>query len=639
MSDIQAHLSDGTILQFPAGTTDDVVNSTVKSHLGMDNPNDPLAGIENPVNDALSKGFSFAATAATKAAGGLGDLITKGPQGMLRNALFPEVAEAERNVGAQPAPGSTLAQKALDAGGYEFKPESGGSSIGLSAATGAAAGAPFGPAGMAIGGAGGALSEGANQMGLPRYAQVAAGLAPAFLGKPASMASNLFRKPETQAASLIRSRLESDAAAGGPSPQSMGLDLSGSGNAPLTLADVGGEGVKGLAEKVATQPGEARQVASQFLNDRDAAAGTRLMGETVNGLSSGKTAFDTAQQLQQQRAQAAAPAYQAAGIPSDPAQYPKAPTIDTPAVTRLLDKSKDVQSAINSARGLPDYADLPSNSIVMLDKAYKNVGGDAQAAKVAGNGERARDLNSLRMQLKDAITGGDPNHPYQQALDAYSGPSQSIGALEEGQKIYTKSPEQIAEDMKGLSDGDKDFYRIGAADALRNKITSTSSGGNEALKIVGNEQLQQKFRPLFPDYGAYSDFIKSAQNENRMFQTRQQMLGNSRTAARLAEAQASEGSGFMGPAVQGAMGLISHEPVLGIGSLLRGVGNAYQKLAGPSPATNAAAARMLFNPAISQQQLQQIISSRLGQRFPLSPGLTATSMLNPPANNGPLAGQ
>ena len=36
-----------------------------------------------------------------------------------------------------------------------------------------------------------------------------------------------------------------------------------------------------------------------------------------------------------------------------------APVVDNPAVTRLLDKSKDVKSAIAQAKGLPDYAELP----------------------------------------------------------------------------------------------------------------------------------------------------------------------------------------------------------------------------------------------------------------------------------------
>ena len=131
-------------------------------------------------------------------------------------------------------------------------------------------------------------------------------------------------------------------------------------------------------------------------------------------------------------------------------------------MARLLDKSKDVQSAIAQAKGLPDYGELPDNSIVLLDKAYKNIGGHANEAKLAGNGEKYRDLNSLRLQLRDAITGGNPQHPYQQALDAFSGPSNSISAVREGQNIFNKEPDEIAAEMARLSPSDREFYRLGA---------------------------------------------------------------------------------------------------------------------------------------------------------------------------------
>jgi hypothetical protein len=185
---------------------------------------------------------------------------------------------------------------------------------------------------------------------------------------------------------------------------------------------------------------------------------------------------------------------------------------------------------------------------------------------------------------------------YAQARAAYSGPSQSINAVNLGGDIFNKSPELISQEMGNLSPSDQDFYRLGAADALRKRIAQTSSGGNEALRIVGNDYVKQQFRPLFDSDDAYNQFIQSAENENKMFQTRQQMLGNSATYRRQAQAQAQgEGGGLLGNLGQAAAALIAHEPVAGLPAVSRAIKGIYGNLTGPNPEVNRALAQMLFN--------------------------------------------
>jgi len=199
-------------------------------------------------------------------------------------------------------------------------------------------------------------------------------------------------------------------------------------------------------------------------------------------------------------------------------------------------------------------------------------------------------------------------------------------------------PEQITEQVKNMSDSELQFFKLGAADALRQNVAKTSSGGNEALRIVGNDYVKQQLRPLFSSDDAYGKFIGAAQNENRMFQTRQQMIGNSRTAMRLAEAQAEGegGGGILGNALQAGTAMMLHEPIAGAPAFLRLGAALKDRFTGPSPATNTAAARMLFNPALSQGALQQIMAARLGTRLPLSPGLMSPGLLNPPQQSNGL---
>jgi hypothetical protein len=408
------------------------------------------------------------------------------------------------------------------------------------------------------------------------------------LGTPGS--SNIV---DRQAAKRLANVIASDERGGGPGLQQIQDELAASSK-PLTVTDVGGENVRGLTGRLARQPGESRGIITRTLNERDAGAGPRLASDVDAMLSNGGSAFKTAQNLAQQRAAASAPAYEKAGIPSDPALYPTAPVVDSPAVTRLLEKSKAVQTAIRRAQELPDYADLPPNSIVLLDKAYKNIGGMANEAKLAGNGEASRDLNSLRVQLRDAITGGDPNHPYQLALDAYSGPSASIGAVKEGQAFLTKRPEQIAEEVGNLAAGDRDFYKLGAADAIRQRIARTSSGGDEAKRIVGNDYIKQQLRPLFNSDAEYEKFVKAATDEAKMFATRNSVLGNSQTAARLAEDMGGEGPSVLGPALQVAGGIATGEPIAGLIGVPRLARSLGERLSQPGPEVGTAMARMLM---------------------------------------------
>jgi hypothetical protein len=289
------------------------------------------------------------------------------------------------------------------------------------------------------------------------------------------------------------------------------------------------------------------------------------------------------------RSAAATPKYRAAGIPSDPALYSRAPVIDNPDVTRLLEKSKDVKSAIAQAKGLPDYAELPDNSIVLLDKAYKNIGGSANEAKLAGNGEKYRDLNNLRLQLRNSITGGDPRHPYQQALDAYSGPSNSISALKEGQSIFNKEPDEIAADMAGLSPSDREFYRLGAAGTLKKKLGSGPA--DESKAIVGKDYRQQQLRPLFDTQDQYDRFMNAATAEGRMFGTKEKLIRGSQTAERLAEDSAPEGA--TGHAIRAGVALAEGAPGAAGLSAMKALGAITR---GESPAVNAAAARMLLRP-------------------------------------------
>jgi hypothetical protein len=192
-----------------------------------------------------------------------------------------------------------------------------------------------------------------------------------------------------------------------------------------------------------------------------------------------------------------------------------------------------------------------------------------------------------------------------------------MDAVRAGQSVLNRRPEEIAADAARLrqsSPGDLEFYKLGAADSLKEKIAKTGMGGDEAKRLIGNQYTQQQLRPLFDTHQDYDRFINSVTAENRMFETRRRLIGGSETAERLVENSAPEGAAGHAvragvAAMEGAPGAAGLSAMKALGSLTRG----------ESPAVNAAAARMLFRPQTDSgvfQNLRDVLTAQEARTRP-----------------------
>jgi len=179
--------------------------------------------------------------------------------------------------------------------------------------------------------------------------------------------------------------------------------------------------------------------------------------------------------------------------------------------------------------------------MVMLDKAYKYVGDMYAEAKRAGSAEKARDLNNLRLELENAITDKVP--VYKKALDTFSGESALKDALEMGNaRFLQKTPSQINREIAQLkNEGEKEMYRLGAIQNLRDDIYSQKETANIADKYLSKgimkDRLQTVFGPaegvgpLLPNQTFnYEGLIKNLDRERQMAITRSRVEGGSPTA-------------------------------------------------------------------------------------------------------------
>jgi len=289
-----------------------------------------------------------------------------------------------------------------------------------------------------------------------------------------------------------------------------------------TLADYGGESMRRLARGAMAIPSASQTDVRQMLTERAVAAGPRITKDITDLTAIGeRDIYEVADEIKKRRSMLASPLYD---------QAYAAGQINSFAIDNLLKKSKDIQYAISEARRLPDYADLPDNSMLMLDKAYKYIGGLANNAKISGKTSQANDLDNLRISLRDAITEKVP--VYGKALSTFSDESLLNDALEIGSKNFLKkSPSEINRELKKFSgEAEQQMYRLGAVQSLRDEIYGMRETGNIADKFLNSREMRDRMRTIFNSTGEYETFIKNLERERQMGVTRARIEGGSPTA-------------------------------------------------------------------------------------------------------------
>jgi hypothetical protein len=503
-------------------------------------------------------------------------------------------------------------------------------------------------AGAGTGAAIGGVSGFANSQDAPlRDTAVGAGLgalvgagAP-IVGEVASVPLNAFSRrflggADSQALDRIANRIRQDARAGGPGMDEITQALAGSNGKPLSLADVAGENTSALAGRMTREPGEGREISRGFLAERGSGTAPRLLSDVDAALPIG-SAVDTADALMRQRATAAAPLYDQAHAANTAMTSPEIDAVlQTPAGKSALTQARLKMANDESVTGpgirreqppsigLNGMIEQPGDlgpieqggplNLRTLDYVKRALDDQIGAAVRGGANDDARILTGLRRNLVSAMDNADSTavrdangnlvQPglYKQARDAFAGPSVLNDALEAGQSFRSMRPEQIEAALKGYNPSEREFFRLGAADAMRQDISRTGDPrmiiGSNAVNQRGGDLMKQQLRPLFDNERDFNRFIDNMGAEALMLANTGKWVGNSATAGRLAED--AGGHGPAGPLVQGAMLVgagMAGEPALALSRVpgffasLKNAG----ELSANNPQVNAATARRLLS--------------------------------------------
>jgi len=468
--------------------------------------------------------------------------------------------------------------------------------IGRGSLYGGASGVASG-AGSAEGGLGSRVTGGLVSGGLGFGLGAAAPAVSTVVAPVGRKIADVFSKTpitaETKAQELIARALQRD----GVSPEQVAARqaqiVKTLGARDETLADITGESMRRLARSAMAVPSGAQTDVRQMLLERAVGAGPRITKDITDFTAVGERDIgEVANEIIKTRADKARPLYEQAFAAGE---------VYSPKVDELIAKSKDIRTAIDSARGLPQFADLPVNSMILLDKAYKYIGDMANEARKAGRGTRYSDLKTLRDDLMEAISNKETGVPvYKEAVKVFSDESLLKDALESGAKGFLKkSPAEINRELANFADdAERQMYRLGAVQSVRDDIYGMKETGDIAGKFINSREMRDRMRTVFNSEGEYEAFVKNLERERQMAITRSRIEGGSITtplAQDVAEMAGPSPTNLIGAGAQMAGGNV----LGGMTDLYRQLG---PRIQGIDQNVAEALSRSVLDPSFNQQQ-------------------------------------
>lgn len=318
-----------------------------------------------------------------------------------------------------------------------------------------------------------------------------------------------------------------------------------------TIADVGGENVRGLVERVAQTPGAGRTQVVPALTARQEQQADRLVTDLRTLTGTARTANQAIDDTIAARATAAKPLYDEA-FKFDAATSPEIVAAWTEATAtgygQALTKSKDYRLLLQTEYGIKNPADAPL--MVQID-AWKRLADDAVASAKIDAPNRARVIGKLRDGLVEVIDEANP--AYKAARNAWAGPSKFLDEIEEGRSILSKSvsADEFAARFAKLSDIDKEANRIGAISAIISKIGNDTAKLPDITKYLRSPEVRAKIEAIMPTTEAATSWKNRLSFEIAGSELTGRALGNSATARRLAEQ--NDAKGIVGDLVMDAL--------------------------------------------------------------------------------------
>ena len=371
---------------------------------------------------------------------------------------------------------------------------------GKGGATGAVFGSALVPVGAAMGGAGRNAMSRFNETSAAAYAR------------------------EKLAQALARDAQGSVFTSGAANPvNAIEARLGKLGDAAV-VADAAGANTRQLLDTLATLPGQTKDATANMIRNRQAGRAGRLIEAADNSLGTqGNRLAPTVDALVEQRAQDSAPLYnqvrQINVTPSDTLRGIVQAADDLGALTEARTIATANQQRFGISPTNPQNWNLGQLDHIKqgLDQLIAKQW-DAVQGKLTPKGASLQGLKDRLVGELDAATTNPQTGQsiYQQARNAYSGPSAMIDAANVGRRSITQDADAITANLSRMSQSEQDAFKVGAFEALRSKLGSSDAGRTQIIDMWKNPTMQEKLKAIFGDERAYRQFASTAATEGRL---------------------------------------------------------------------------------------------------------------------------
>ena len=350
----------------------------------------------------------------------------------------------------------------------------------------------------------------------------------------------------------------------------------------------GPEGQRLLAQAM-KQPGPARTVGGEFLDQRQAGQARRVTNFLDEGFgTNGQTAAQAEASLTARRAEDAAANYGAAregaGAVNVTPAINRADAVLEPGASGLLSPRTDIapntiERAVADAKGLITDGRSQLVDFDRVFQAKRNIDGWIGQATARGNGAVVAELTPIQRELDDALARSSQR--YAGARDTYAAQSREIEAVGQGRGAAMRGrTEDTVPAFRGLAPAEQQAFRAGYVDPYVEQAQRGAAGINAARPLT-SDAVRTEF-PAFalPDRG--DQLMRQVARENEMFATRQAAQGGSSTFENFADADNAKRVSILVRALK--------NPTGAIGEVMEGMG-----VTSSTPETRRRVAEMLLS--------------------------------------------
>jgi hypothetical protein len=369
------------------------------------------------------------------------------------------------------------------------------------------------------------------------------------------------------------------------------------------LVDAAGQNTRQLLDTTAMLPGQTKTAAEQAIRSRQAGRADRLINSAEQSLgTNGDRAADVVGDLIRTRSQQATPLY---------GQLHRMEVQATPEMAETLNAAEQL-GAGKVARDISTAAQLPyslsaqewsqsGGRLAMRDLDHMKQGIDTLIAKQTDPSGKVSPLGYQLQRLKDRLTGQldtATNGFYKTARDAFAGPSALIDATNQGRRFMSSDDATTRDALAGLSTSEAEAFRLGAFEALRNKL-GRPGGQTEVLGMWKDKILREKLQTVFPNERAFREFSSTVSAESAM-KGFESVGRGSQTAMR------QYGAGDMDVSAVGDVLHSVASPSTGLPALISKIAGQWNRVQTPEPVRDAMGQMLLSRGPQAQMTLAEL---------------------------------